>query len=391
MKIQKFDLPKSAVKVLVEAEREDTISYYKEALEHLAKHTELSGFRAGKVPMNLVRQKVGEEALKEEAVRAAVSDMWKKAVEEIKDMPLNDPQIDIEEFDEEKGAKIVFEYDTKPVVNIGNWKKIKIKAEKENKVEDKEVDQLIESFAKSRAKESAKSGESKKGDKLEINFEGSIENVRKDKLSANKFPIILGDSGTIPGFDDNLTGLKKGDKKEFDVDFPKDHFDDNFKGKKAHFEVEVLEVFELDPPKIDDEFAKTIGQKTLPELKDMLKKDLQKQRDEESDAITKTKWLDELEKLIKTEIPESLIRAEVQRMRNELDEFLNKRNLKKEDWLSTRKMTEEALVQQWEAAAEKTVRVGLGLMELAKEENVPLPDNEAYQKFVDKIVKEAVK
>jgi len=390
MEITNQTLPKSRLKYLAKLTAVETDQQFEHATTHLAASVKLPGFRAGKAPKGLARQRLGTAAVREEASSLAVRLAWQEIIKELKVIPIEDPVVTIVTFEEGKAAELMFEFDVRPEVKVGDWQKISIKPGTESQVTDEDVAKLISSLSQGHASMMMKLEPAAPGDKMEITFDGSIGHVRKDKLSSKHFPLILGQGTTIPGFDDQLAGLKKGDEKTFSLKFPKDHFDKELAGQEAEFKVVVDEVFSVILPALDAEFAHKFGHDTPKQLEEAIREDLVRQRSEEAFTTQKAKWLAEFEAKVTVDVPASLIAAEVERSREAWRSFLQERHLNETEWLKSRELTLEGMKKDWQKAGEASVKIGLGLAEVAKELKKELGSNDEFQALLDELVKKAI-
>jgi len=390
MKIDFKALPRSRMSYEVSVEPAKVTDAFKEALRELAKTVKVAGFRSGKAPENLVRAQIDEAKLREEAYSHLVSQVWRQLAKDLKQMPIEDPAVEVVKFAEGEEAKLKFEFDVRPPVKLGAWQKIKLSRRTSEAVSDKEIESTLNALARSHAKMIVKLTPAQKGDKVDLTFSGSLGGVRLDKLSSKHFPLILGEGQVLPGFEDKIIGLKKGDKKSFSLKFPQSHFEKSLVGKTVDFEVEVEEVYEVILPEINDDFAAKFDHKTLKALSGAIKKDLVSRRANEELTNQKAEWLAKFEKLVETELPESLTQAEIERSRSQFEQFLRSRNLDQQQWLKDRELTLEQLQQDWRKMAESSVRIGLGLAEAAKTVGKSLKTNEDFQSFVDELVSSAI-
>jgi len=374
----------------VELASDEVEAAFDHALQRLAQSVKLQGFRPGKAPLPLVRQQLEPEKLRQEAYSIAVGKAWQQIVKQLNEAPIQDPEVQLETFEQGKPAKVTFEFDIRPQVSVGRWQKIKLKAARDEAVSDKEVEAMITSLSQAHAKTRIKLAPAAKGDKVDVSFEGSIRGVRQDKLTSKNFPLVLGGSNTIPGFEDQLLGLKKGKKKKFQLRFPKDHFDKNLADQLVDFEAEIDEVFEVILPELNQEFAEHFGHKTTAALRKAIRQDIASRKQNEQFVTQKAKWLAEFQKLVKTEVPKTLIDAEVARSREQFEKFLTGRSLTQENWLKDRGLTLEKLEADWQAAAHSSVTIGLGLAEVAKELKKELKSNEEFQELLDELVRKAI-
>jgi len=390
MKLESQKLADSRLKFAVELSAEEVNSHFEQAITHLAPTVKIAGFRPGKAPVNLVRDQIGADKLREESYGLAVSAAWRKIVDGLKELPIQDPEVEIVKFEPEAEAEIIFSFDIRPEVKVGAWQKIKLSPTKEEQVTDKEVQELIDSLRQAHAKTVVKLTPAKIGDKVHVDFEGAINNVRLDKLTSKNFPLVLGHANTIPGFDEQLVDLKKGDKKKFQLKFPKDHFDKELAEKLVDFEAEIKEVFDVILPEVDDEFAKSFGHTKAEQLQKAIKEDIGTRKKDEQFISQKARWLAGFEKLVECELPETLLSGEVERSRSAWRAFLQERHINEGEWLKGRQLTLETLEKDWHKAAQASVKIGLGLAEVAKEMKKELKSNEEFQQLLDDLVKKAI-
>src|SRR3989344_3328158 len=415
MKINSLNLPQSRFRLTVELTIDEVSDHFDRALANLTPMVKIPGFRSGKAPTNLVKEQIDPTKLREEAYTLVVQASWKAVTKQLAtsnwqtgqspnqksqkpgarsqepELPISDPEVSIEHFEEGQESKVVFEFDIRPEVKVGNWADIKLSRSEEEEVTDKDVEELIDSLRRAHAKTVAKLTPAALGDKVHVDFEGSLGGIRQTKLSSKNFPLVIGLANTIPGFDEQLVGLKKGDKKKFQIKFPKDHFDKELAEKLVDFEAEVTEVFDVILPELNDEFAQGFGHNKAEQLKKAIKEDIGSRKKEERFVSQKARWLAEFEKLVNCELPESLLIAEVERSRQAWRAFLQERHINEGEWLMARKLTLRKLERDWQQTPEASVRIGLGLAEVAKVQKKELKSNEEFQTLLDGLVRKTIK
>lgn len=391
MKITEKILNKTRHQKTVEFSKDDLKRFFDQALKKLSKDLKISGFRPGKAPKNIARDNIKEESLREEAYSLSVRDAWLDIVKSLKATPIQDPEVNVLAFEEGNEGKIVFEYDVRPEVKVGKWEKIKIDGVKPTIIKDQEIEHVLKNLSKGHAKKVMTLEKAKKGNQLDIDFSGTIGGITKDKLTSKHFPVILGESQLVSGFEKHLFGLKKGDETKFKVTFPEDYFDVEMKGKEVEFTVNIEEVYVIEQPELDNKFAEKFGHKKLDQMRKAIREDLENRNVEEFDNRKKAKWLAEFEKLITTDVPQSLSQSEVARSESRWREFLKKNNLEESDWLARQKTTLEQLRRDWGKAASTSVKIGLGLSQLAHEQGRELKGNDDFQDYLDELIKKTSK
>lgn len=390
MEINHQKLPKSRLSFTVKLTNQEVDGYFNQALEKLASLVKLPGFRPGNVPLELASDQIEPDKLREEAYSFAVRDAWIKILKDLKEKPIHDPEVEVGVFEKGKDSQLEFTFDYKPAVKLKDYKKITLTTpENPAPVEDKNVDEVINSLRKGSATTVITAKPAEVNSKIEITFEGKINNQTVQNLSAKNFPVVIGDKAVIPGFEEELIGLKKGDKKTFKLPFPKEHFDKELSEKEVTFDVIVEDVFDVFLPEMTDEFAKKFGKDTVKSLRESIKEELENRNKTENNTKRKAEWLAQFEKLVDVEIPESLIKAEVERSEVSWREFLAERTLNPEEWLKSRGTNLEKMREDWHKASISTITVGLGVAEIANSINHELKNNEDFQKVLELLVSEA--
>lgn len=396
MQVQSISLLHSRSQFTVTLDENEVGKYFERAVSQLTPTVKIQGFRPGRAPRELIRQNLDETKLREAAYGLAVRESWRQIGRQLavgerqQSIPIQEPEVSLEKFEEAQTAKIVFEFDIQPQVKVGSWKKIKLPIQTYQTVSEEEVGDLFETLSRATAKTIHKLTPAKLGDKLHVSFEGSIDGARQAKLSSKNFPLILGQDETIPGFGEQLLGLKKGAKKHFQLRFPAQHFEKSLAGQLADFELEVGEVFDIILPELNKAFAEKFGHSSVQKLKQAIRADIAQRKTEERFVTQKAKWLAEFENLVTVDAPISLVEAEVARSRAVWRKFLRERNLIEGEWLKSRQLTLEQLEKDWRRAAKSSVTIGLGLAEVAKELNKELKSNEEFQALLDELVKGAI-
>lgn len=387
MKIASELLAKSRQKITVLQTEQEVESYFSQAQKNLARHVKLPGFRPGKAPAQMAEKQLKPEDVREEALRLAVSEAWREALKSVKTSPIEDPAVEVEKFDRLFEAKMIFQFDYRPEVKMGNWQAIKVLPVKTEPVSEKDVQAALDSFADGRAKRVAKEGSATKGDELEVKMSGFINNKPVQKLEANKLTIRLGKTGLIPGLAEKLIGIKRGEKREFSLHLPANHFEKDLAGQRVDFRIETLEVFSVLPADIDDKLAQEAGFKSLAEMKEKLRKHMLQEREARAKADQQTRWLTEFQKTIKTDLPESLLKKEVERLKERWQAFLTERNLSAKQWLEARQTTMEEMEKDWQKSAQSQLEIGLGMAEVAKAMNKELKNEADFRTLLEELSK----
>lgn len=375
MKVNKEKLEKSQIKLTIELEPEALIKYRSEAAKELQDKVNVPGFRKGHMPIEVLEKHIGEQSFLAHTIEIALSDSYEEAIAQEKIQPLEYPKINVVSHNPLKYEATV---SVMPEIEIKKgYEKVKVK-QKKVEIKKEEIDQVLENLKKQSLKWHDVERASKKGDRLEVDFEGKDETgVPLDGTKSKNHPIIIGDNNFIPGFEDELIGLKKDEEKDFDIVFPKDYHNKAFQSKKVKFHIKVGRIEEAEDLKVDDKFVEefTKGKhKTLKELEDEIKKEITHQKEAEMDVEMENEAIEKLAEFVKAEVPDILIEREIDYILNGFKSDLKRRGVTWEDYLKTKNKEEKELRKEYTKQAEKQVVIRLGIEKLYELENVSVDD-----------------
>jgi len=255
---------------------------------------------------------------------------------------------------------------------------------KDRKIEtqDEEVENEIKKLAQSRVKLVTVRREAKKDDAVEIDFSVLIGNVPIENGTSKNHPMVIGKGVFIPGFEDNLIGMKEGEEKEFELEFPKDYHKKDLAGKMAKFKVKMNLVQERQMPEINDDFAKSLGQfENLEVLKKNLRQGLVNEAKHKLDEEKRGKYIEKILEHLESEVPEVLIEQEIKQMVQEFEYQIQMMGLNLDTYLKQLKKERKELEKDWIPQAEKRVKSALALKELAKMEDVKVDSKEIEEEM----------
>ncbi len=369
-------LPKNEIEITVTIPKGELQPFMTKAAENLSQQTKIEGFRPGKASLEIIKQKVGEMKLLEEAAALAVEKSYIEIAKQEKIEPLTSPKVDFVKLAPENDFVYKATVALIPKVKVGKWQDIKIK-EKPIKITDEQINKVLEEIKESRAKEVLEDKKVEKGDKVEIDFDVFRDNVPIEGGAQKKYPLIIGSDHFIPGFEDNLIGLKTNEEKEFELKFPDEYHNKNLAGKPAKFKVKILAVYKRELPEINDEFAKSLGQESLTKLKEQIQHNLEhEEHHKEEEKIDR----ELLEKLIEIsefeEIPDLLIDAETKKMVQELESNIAMQGLKFDDYLKHLNKTREQMIIDFIPQGIKRVKGALITRQLFFDEKLEIKESE---------------
>lgn len=371
MQITVDQKPKAQLAITVELSVEEMKPYLEKAAEELSKQFKIEGFRPGKASLGIVIGKLGAQAVWEHAAEVAVRKTFIQAIRE-KDIPtIGQPHIHIQKLAPENPFIYQAETAVLPEVTIGDYTKFSTK-KKPGVVVPADVDKAIEDLRDMFATEALVDREAKHGDKVEVDIDLFQDHVAIEGGSSKAHPIVIGSGHFIPGFEDQLVGVKKDQEKKFSLPFPKDYHNEKLAGKNGEFAVKVKSVFEVKKPELNDELAKKAGSfTTLSELRTKLEQNLKTEADDKEDTVFERELIEELIKRSKFgELPEMLIESELQKMMNELQEQVERQGGKWEDYLKATKKTVDVLKTEFREQAVRRVQAALLIRTLGKQENI---------------------
>jgi len=377
MQVSKQSLPKNVVELTIELSAEELIPYMEEAANEMTAAKPLEGFRPGKAPYAIVKQRLGEMPILQHAVNTILGKTYYDVIEQEKLETVEQPNIEIVKV--APGNSFIYKATVAllPSTELPEYKELKTKAVAEVKVTDDEVEKVLNDLKEMRAKEINVVRPAKIGDKVEVAFETFVDSIAIPNGKAEKYPLVLGRNQMIPGFEDALVGLNPNDDKEFELHFPKDYKEEKIAGKKANFKVKMLQVFERQMPEVDDEFAKSLGLKSKEELIDNLKHNIEHEkqhREQEAKDLEMMNLLIDKSKF--GEIPDVLVTTESRKMIDELKENVARQGMVYEDYLEHLKKKESDLLLDFAADAIKRVKTTLIIRAVAQKENMLATDAE---------------
>lgn len=341
------------------------------------KEVKIDGFRKGMASKDIYLKHFGIESLYADAVDTCIGVAYKKALEDNKLVPACEPSVDVTGISD---SNVIFKFKiiTKPEVTLGEYKNLKIKKVKV-KVTDEEIDNQIEHMRSHMADIVVKdNGEIVNGDTAVINFEGKVDGKVVDGATGENYPLEIGSHSFIPGFEEGLVGLKKGDVKELNLKFPENYVED-LKGKDVVFTVTVNEIKTKVLPEINEDFFKDLGYedvKTLDELKNKVKEELTHEKEHQEEEKFMDQVLETAVKNMKIELNEEIVDEEIHRMINQYAEQLKMYGMDINEYFKMTGMNEETLHVQMQPEAEKRVKYRYLLEAVAEKEDIKFTEKE---------------
>ncbi len=357
----------------------------KKAFNKLVKKLDIKGFRKGQVPAALAKKYITNEACWYEAVDELSNDTFKAALEEHNVELIDQASMDLKSINEES-VNIVFTCPIKPDVTLGDYKSLKYN-EPIVEVSDEEVDERINSQLERNADlELKEDGEVENGDVAVIDFEGFRDGVAFEGGKADNYELTIGSNTFIPGFEEQLIGLKSEETKDVNVTFPEDYHAEELKGAAVVFKVTVHEIKKKVVPALDDEYVverKIENVNTVAEYKEYIKNDMLKAKEDEQKRVAENDLLDAFTALCTVNIPSAMIETETENMINEQGQRLAYQGISFDQYLKIIGSSMEEIKKEFEPEASARVKTTLCLEELAKVENLQASEKDVEDYYND--------
>ena len=347
-----------------------------------AKYFNIPGFRKGKAPIQIVEKYYGKEIFYEDAFNDSANEALEEAVKENNLEIVSRPEVEIKQM--EKGKDLIFTatMQTKPEAELGKYKGVEIK-KIEYKVTDEDIEHELSHMQEHNSRLiSIDDRPVEKGDIATIDFEGFVDGKAFEGGKAEGHELEIGSNTFIPGFEDQIIGMKIDEEKDIQVKFPEEYFSKELAGKDATFKVKVHEIKKKELPELDDEFAKDVSEfDTLDELKKSIKEKQEKQNEERAKYETEDAVIKAVCDNMKVEIPSGMINMEIDNMLKELEQRLSYQGLNLEQYLQFMGKTEEDLRKEYEPQAIEGIRSRLALEAVIKAEKIEPDEAEITEKM----------
>jgi trigger factor len=369
---------KAKIEISFEIPWEEFSPYLDRALSELSQDKEIKGFRKGNIPKEILEKEIGRDKVVQLAAELAIKEKYSQAIKEKEIEPIANPDIQIIKLAEGNPFKFKASVPVLEEIKLPDYKKIAAGVEKkEVAINDQELEETLQWLRKSKASFSNLERAAQTGDFISIEYESSV--FGEGKPYKDKF--VLGEGHFIPGFEKNLEGLKKGEVKNFSVDFPKDYVNKKLAGKKANFKVKVESLQKMELPELNDNFAQTFPKiNSLLELKNQLRDELKKNKEIKEQQRVRDEILEKIVQAAHCEAPTALVESEKEYLLTDLKEKVkNNFKLSFEEYLKQAKKSEEELRDSFLDQAQKRVKAFLILREIGKREGIQVSEEEVSQ------------
>lgn len=364
--------------VKVEIKEKEWKEILNHVYEHAKKDVSIDGFRKGQVPFEVYIKKYGYAPLFDDAINHAIPEMYSKVLEDNKDFNLAcRPTVEVKSIDGNH-LELVFGLIEKPKVTLGKYKDLKIKKEKvevtEEEIEE-EIKHLKEQFVELKDKE----GKVATSDQVIIDFEGFKDGKPFDGGKGENYPLVIGSNSFIPGFEDGLIGMEKGESKDLDLTFPENYHSEELKGAKVVFKVTIKEIKERIYPEYNDDFFNDLnmeGVKDEKSLKENVENHIKTHKEAHIEDEYVEKCLTKVSETAQVDIPSQMIDEEIDRIVNDFSERLKYQGMDINTYINMLGTTMDAFKENFKEEASKRVKYRLVIEAVAKEENIQIEEKE---------------
>ncbi len=374
MNVTKNVKDKTTIELKIEVGADEMKPYIDKAVKRISKEVKIDGFRAGSAPYEILVKKVGEMEIHQEAARDAVDDTLPIAIKREDIEFVGQPQINIEKVAPGNPLGYTATLALMPSVDLKGYKDVRV-AKKPIEIDESKFKSTLEELQKMRATNKAVDRAAKKGDQVITDFDVTLAGVPVEGGQGKDVPIVLGEGQFIPGFEEEVTGMKKDESKKFMLTFPKEYSAKHLAGKKCEFSVTMKSVNEIELPELNDEFAKSMNFKSQAELEGQIRGNIQQELEQKQGR----EYENEVMKAVIDQaefdpIPDMMVEQELDRMMQEMRQEVESQGGTMKDYLEHIKKTEAELRETWKEQGDRRVKGALVLKAVGEAENVVVSD-----------------
>lgn len=382
MKVTLETLQKSSVALTIELDGEEVLPYLERAAQRLSERRPVPGFRPGKAPYGVMAKLLGAATVYDEALTPMVRATLPNVIAEHKLQTVGAPKIDVVKLAPDNPVIYKATVGLLPRVELGDYKSLKVKRENVTVTND-EVDALVQQLRESLGKERVVSRPAREGDKVEVDFTGYLDKVPMEGASSTSHPIVIGSKHFVPGFEEQLVGLKAGEEKEFTIRFPENYYQTSLANRDVEFRVKALAVYQIDLPDLNDTFARSMGPyKSIEDLRKHLEQRIKNEKLQKERERYETAMLEKILEISKVDdLPDLLVDGEVAKMLEELQASVSERGMEFDKYLESIKKTRDDLRKEFLPRAEKRLRLALLTRQLAEAEHLEARDDEVRKEI----------
>ena len=380
--------PGSQVVLEIEVPPADVDRHVSAAYRTLARETRVPGFRPGKAPRAVIDRYVGRGSVLAEALEHLVAESYDRALDEADVTPIDQPHLDLDPAALREGEPLRFtaRVSVRPEVTLGAYTDYPFTLETPE-VTDAQVDAVIEELRDQQGSLHPVEGRAaQKGDYATLRMVGTIDGEPFPGGQSDRMPVIIGEERLIPGFEDQLVGMSVDEEKSFELTFPDDYREETLRGKRARFDVKLLDLREKRLPDVDDAFARSVGEvETLAELRAELRSALEVRAADEARHRFADRIIEFATANATVEIPEVMVRNEAELMRDELRSRLARQRIGFDQYLELTKQSPDEVLTEFREPATRRVKTLLVLSAIAEREGIDVDDREIEEAIADQL------
>ena len=382
VKVEKLEKKTNEVKLEFTIEAEKFQEAIQTVFKKNAKYFNIPGFRKGKAPFKMVEKMYGIQIFYEDAFNEIAGKAYEEGIKEQKIEVVSKPEIDIVQI--ENGKELIFTavVATKPEVKLGKYKGIELKKVEYN-VSEEDIEHELGHMAERNARLVVVEDRAvEDGDLTVIDFEGFVDGVAFEGGKAENHELTIGSKTFIPGFEDQVIGMKVGEEKDINVQFPKEYFSENLSGKDATFKVKLHEIKKKELPEINDDFAKDFSEfDTLEELKKSIKEKQEKANETKAKYELEDAAIEKVCKNAELDIPEGMIETEIDNIEQDFATRLSYQGMRLEQYLEMIGKTKDEFRKEYKDQAEKQIKSRLVLEAISKDAEITVSEEEIAEKI----------
>lgn len=366
---EKAEKNNGVLTVEVEASRVDAA--IDKAFKKAVRNVTVPGFRKGRVPRPIFEARFGVESLYQDALDILLPEVYVEALKEVDIEPIAQPEIDFDDFGKGKDFTFTAKIQVKPDVVLGQYKGLEVE-EQDTSVTEEEIDVELQ-LVRDRQAELVvvEEGAAQNGDIAVIDYEGFVDDVPFEGGKDENYSLELGSGTFIPGFEDQVVGMERGEERDIKVTFPEEYHSEQLAGKEAVFKVKLHDIKRKKLPELDDDFAMDVSEfETLAEYKADLERTIRERKEQSFEQLKEARVVDQACENADVEVPEAMIESELEMMMEDFTNRLQMQGMNLETYYQFAQQDEAALKDQMREGAANRVRQNLVLEAIAKAENI---------------------
>ncbi len=360
----------------ITAGEDDLTPTVRNVYNKLRESVEADGFRKGKAPNNIVEREIGTDKVHAEVIDAAAEKLYRHAIQEQGIRPVSNPEVSVKKFTPYTELELEVTVETMPEVKLPDYTQVS-KSLESTDVTEQEVNDVLESLRERLAERQEVERAAQSGDEITIDFKGTRDGEDVPGAQADDYPLLLGSERFIPGFEQELIGLKPGEEKQFSLTFPDDYTEDSLAGKQIDFHVTVKNVTEVAKPEVNDEFAQNAGPfQNLAGLQEDVRNHLQSEKEQGSQRRLENEIIQEVVDNTEVDLPDSMLEQERERVQSDINQRLSEQGYDLETYLQQTGKTQQQHEEDIEEQTRERVKTALVLTEIARAEGLEITPDE---------------